>query len=179
MITRTFQKGDAASVATYSDCGTYRYSLTRVWDDSAAKVTFIMLNPSKATEAQNDPTIERCERRARALGFGGFCATNIFALRETNPRILRNHPNPVGPDNDSIVAECCRWADVIVAAWGAHGVHLEQGSRMRRVLAGLDRTIHALGTTKHGHPRHPLYISYATQPKPWRLTSCSDGPKTS
>ena len=28
-----------------------------------------MLNPSTATEVQNDPTVERCERRARHLGF--------------------------------------------------------------------------------------------------------------
>ncbi len=62
MITRTFQKDDAASSAIYSDCETYRYALTRVWDDTQKRVLFIMLNPSKATERQNDPTIERCER---------------------------------------------------------------------------------------------------------------------
>jgi hypothetical protein len=37
-----------------------------------AAALFIMLNPSTATEVQNDPTVERCERRARALGFGAF-----------------------------------------------------------------------------------------------------------
>jgi hypothetical protein len=70
VITRRFQKGDAASVAVYSDCERYRYSLTRVWDDAGRRALFIMLNPSTATEVQNDPTVERCERRARALGFG-------------------------------------------------------------------------------------------------------------
>ena len=67
MITRRFQKGDAASEARYSDCETYRYDLTRVWDSRGKRVAFIMLNPSTATEVQNDPTVERCERRARAL----------------------------------------------------------------------------------------------------------------
>ena len=68
MITRHFQKEDATSSAIYSDCETYRYALTRVWDDARPRVLFIMLNPSKATEQQNDPTIERCERRARRSG---------------------------------------------------------------------------------------------------------------
>ncbi|MCP9480868.1 DUF1643 domain-containing protein [Shimia sp. CNT1-13L.2] len=169
MITREFQKGDAASSATYSDCETYRYSLTRVWDDAGRKVAFIMLNPSKATEAQNDPTIERCERRARALGFGGFRAVNIFALRETDPKLLRTHPEPQGPDNDDAVSQACLWADVILAGWGAHGEHLGQGDAMREVLRGTGRTIHCLGLTKAGHPRHPLYIAYAQQPEIWTL----------
>ena len=32
---------------------------------------FIMLNPSTADESDNDPTVERCERRARSMGFAG------------------------------------------------------------------------------------------------------------
>lgn len=171
MITRHFQKEDATSSAIYSDCETYRYALTRVWDDARPRVLFIMLNPSKATEQQNDPTIERCERRARALGFGGFRAVNIFALRETDPKKMRAHPAPTGPDNDAIVAESCDWADVILAAWGAHGDHLNRGFEMRDVLAGLSKPMHTLGLTKAGHPRHPLYISYAQQPEPWDLSA--------
>ena len=79
MITRTHIKDDAPSVAVYSDCEKYRYSLTRTWDQSQEHVLFVMLNPSTATEVQNDPTVERCERRARTLGFGSFYVTNIFA----------------------------------------------------------------------------------------------------
>ena len=79
MITRSHIKDDAPSVAVYSDCERYRYALTRVWDPLGPRLSFVMLNPSTATEVQNDPTVERCERRARALGFGGFRVTNIFA----------------------------------------------------------------------------------------------------
>ena len=82
MITRTHTKGDAPSTAVYSDCERYRYSLVRTWDTAGRKALFVMLNPSTATEVQNDPTVERCERRARALGFGSFCVTNIFALAQ-------------------------------------------------------------------------------------------------
>ena len=169
MIERHFQKDDATSSALYSECETYRYALTREWDTNAAKVLFIMLNPSKATERQNDPTIERCERRARALGYGSFRAVNIFALRETDPKKMRQNEAPAGPDNDSVVAESCLWADDIVAAWGAHGDHLARGFEMRDVLKATGQTIKCLGLTKAGHPRHPLYIAYATQPEIWPL----------
>ena len=67
MITRSHIKDDAPSVAVYSDCERYRYALTRVWDPLEPRLSFVMLNPSTATEVQNDPTVERCERRARAL----------------------------------------------------------------------------------------------------------------
>ena len=91
------------SDAVYSACGRYRYALTRTWDEAAPRLLYIMLNPSRATEARNDPTIARCERRARALGFGAFRATNIFAWRETSPHALRRADDPVGPDNDAIL----------------------------------------------------------------------------
>ncbi len=97
MLTRSHQKGDAASTALYSDCETYRYQLTRVWNAPGPRVLFVMLNPSTATEAQNDPTVERCERRARALGFGAFQVVNIFAFRATDPRVMRAASDPVGP----------------------------------------------------------------------------------
>ena len=105
MLKRTHQKDDAASVAIYSDCESYRYSLTRVWDETGGKVHFVMLNPSTATEVQNDPTVERCERRARALGYGAFRVTNIFAWRDTDPKQMRVARDPIGPANDAAILE--------------------------------------------------------------------------
>ncbi|PVA10005.1 hypothetical protein DC366_10080 [Pelagivirga sediminicola] len=170
MITRTHQKGDAASTAIYSDCERYRYALTRTWDAEGKRAHFIMLNPSTATEMQNDPTVERCERRARALGFGAFRVTNIFAWRDTDPRDMRAAADPVGPANDQAILDGCAWADTIVAAWGTHGAHLNRGADVAALLAGTGRAVHHLGLTKDGHPRHPLYIAYARQPDLWDLS---------
>ncbi len=167
MITRSHQKGDAASEAVYSPCERYRYLLTRVWDAGGQKALFIMLNPSTATEAQNDPTVERCERRARALGFGAFRVTNIFAWRDTDPRAMRAADDPVGPGNDAAIRDSTGWADIIVAAWGTHGAHLGRGAAVERLLQDTGRAVHHLGLTKDGHPRHPLYIAYAQQPLWW------------
>lgn len=167
MITRTHTKGDAPSTAVYSDCERYRYSLTRVWDASGTKVHFVMLNPSTATEVQNDPTVERCERRARALGHGAFRVTNIFAWRDTDPRKMRAAHAPIGPMNDAAILDAADWADTTICAWGTHGEHLKRGMQVEQLLRATDTPLFHLGLSKMGHPKHPLYISYVQQPQPW------------
>ncbi|MBK0325978.1 DUF1643 domain-containing protein [Rhodobacteraceae bacterium F11138] len=169
MITRTHTKGDAPSTAVYSDCERYRYSLTRIWEPEGRRVLFVMLNPSTATEVQNDPTVERCERRARALGFGAFQVTNIFAWRDTDPRKMRAAADPVGPENDAAILSGARWADQVVAAWGTHGAHLDRGAQVKSLLRGCGMPLYHLGLSKAGHPKHPLYIAYAQQPEPWDM----------
>ncbi|MEO0378938.1 MAG: DUF1643 domain-containing protein [Pseudomonadota bacterium] len=167
MITRTHTKDDAPSTAVYSDCERYRYSLTRVWNDKGRRVLFVMLNPSTATEVQNDPTVERCERRARHLGFGAFQVTNIFAWRATDPRDMKAASDPVGPDNDAALRAGTQWADEIIAAWGTHGAHLDRGAAVASLLQGADAPLFHLGLSKEGHPKHPLYLPYAQEPLIW------------
>lgn len=167
MIERQHLKGDAASVAVYSDCEAYRYSLTRVWDETGEKGLFIMLNPSTATEVQNDPTVERCERRSRALGYGAFRVLNIFAYRATDPRDMRRAGDPVGPENDAALLQGLDWADRVICAWGTHGEHLGRGPEVAALLKGTGRELLHLGLSKAGHPKHPLYIGYKVQPQVW------------
>ena len=170
MIERSHTKGDAPSTAVYSDCERYRYSLTRTWDAAGRKALFVMLNPSTATEVQNDPTVERCERRARTLGFGAFCVTNIFAWRDTDPRKMRAAADPIGPENDRTILAFTDWADQIICAWGTHGAHLNRGAQMETLLRATGRPLYHLGLSKAGHPKHPLYIAYETQPELWEAS---------
>ena len=167
MISRTHQKGDAASVAVYSDCEAYRYELTRIWDGAGQKALFVMLNPSTATETQNDPTVERCERRTRALGFGAFRVTNIFAYRATDPKVMRSMADPVGPLNDGAIRDGAVWADHIICAWGSHGAHLWRGQAVETLLRSVLKPLWHLGLTQGGQPKHPLYIGYDRQPEVW------------
>lgn len=171
MLEKCHLKGDAASTAIYSDCERYRYLLTRVWDDTGRRALFVMLNPSTATEIQNDPTVERCERRARALGFGAFRVTNIFAWRDTDPKLMRAAEDPIGPENDAaLVSSATDWirpGDQIICAWGAHGDHLDRGNTVKTLLRNTGKPLFTLGLTKSGHPKHPLYIGYDQQPSVW------------
>jgi hypothetical protein len=167
VITRQHQKGDAASMAVYSPCECYRYELTRVWNPAGRHLAYVMLNPSTATEEQNDPTVERCERRARLMGFGAFRVVNIFAYRATDPRDLKRAEAPVGPDNDAAVLRAVDWADMVIGGWGAHGDHLGQGHAVARMIRDHGGALFHLGLTKAGHPRHPLYIRYDQAPIAW------------
>ena len=167
MITREHQKGDAASWAVYSDCEHYRYALTRVWDEAAKRITFVMLNPSTATEVQNDPTVERCERRARTLGYGAFRVTNIFAWRATDPKDMRAAADPIGPANDAAITEAAQWAGAAICAWGTHGAHLDRGPEVAEILKQTGVSLYHLGLSQAGHPKHPLYIGYKVQPMLW------------
>lgn len=141
--------------------------LTRIWEPEGRRALFIMLNPSTATEVQNDPTVERCERRARTLGFGAFRVTNIFAWRDTDPRKMRAAAEPVGSENDKAILDSCGWADQIICGWGTHGAHLDRGLKVETLLRDSGQEVYHLGLTKEGHPKHPLYIAYAQQPERW------------
>lgn len=169
MLIQTFQKGDAASRAVYSDCQAYRYALTRVWNQHKGQMLFVMLNPSTATERQNDPTIERCERRARQLGFGGVQIANLFAFRSTDPKALRNAPDPVGPQNDAVLLSLVdeTGPEMILCAWGVHGGLMGRGIMVETMLRAEGHRLWHLGLTAAGHPRHPLYVAYDRAPIPW------------
>ena len=162
---------DIESEAAYSTCGAYRYWLARRWSDQGGIINFVMLNPSVANEMTNDPTVERCERRARQLGFGSFCVTNIFAWRETHPKKLRQAAAPIGPENDGVLLQEAEKADMVIAAWGTHGAHLSRGSQVAALLTEHGINAHHLGLSKEGHPRHPLYISYGVKPQQWKQQS--------
>lgn len=153
--------------ATFSPCGQYRYKLWRIWDASQPAAVFIMLNPSTADEVTNDPTVERCERRARAMGYGGLRVANIFALRSTDPKALYEHDAPVGADNNEAIIESAAGAGIVVCAWGRHGLHIGRGRTVLEMLRKAGVTPRYLKLNKDGTPAHPLYIGYDVLPKPW------------
>ncbi|WP_375688883.1 DUF1643 domain-containing protein [Pseudooceanicola sp. LIPI14-2-Ac024] len=158
-----------ASRATYSTCETYRYALERSWDPDGPRIAYVMLNPSTASELANDPTVERCERRARAMGYGAFRVVNLFAFRATAPADLRRAEAPEGPGNPGAIAAACDWADMVLAAWGVHGAHRGAGPALAADLAARGQAMHHLGLTRDGHPRHPLFVAYSTLPAPWEF----------
>lgn len=166
---RHHHDGRSRSEAVYSECGSYRYRLTRIWAPEAGRVTYVMLNPSTADERRNDPTIARCQKRAELLGFGGLDVVNLFALRATDPADLRAAESPVGPDNDATILAACRAARLVLAAWGVHGRHRARDEQVLSLLASVDCQVQVLGLTRHGLPRHPLYVSYSQRPQSWEI----------
>ena len=102
------------SQANLSDCGQYRYWLSRIWDNTMPVGAFICINPSKATSILCDLTLCNCNNLAVQWGWGGFYIVNLFAFRATNPNELKNQSDPVGPLNDNVITEICNKSAVIV-----------------------------------------------------------------
>lgn len=171
MIIRRHAKGETQSEAHYSSNGAYRYRLDRRWGGGRA-VLFVMLNPSTATELANDPTIERCERRARMWGHGALSVVNLFAYRATRPRDLMRAADPVGPDNDAQILTAAQEAGLILCAWGVHGVFQGRDKSVEHLLRDQGLALHALAWTAGGTPRHPLYLPYVQGPQAWPGEMC-------
>lgn len=158
--------GQYESMAIYSPCEHYRYVLHRKWAEGKM-VAFIGLNPSTATEEQNDPTVRRCIGYAQAWKFGGMVMLNAFAYRSTDPLALRKLPDPNGPMNDVYLREWATKADMILACYGTHAMYRGRYREVKALLS--DQKVYHLGVTKDGHPKHPLYLRANLLPQEWRV----------
>lgn len=145
----------------------YRYVLYRTWAPGQEDL-WVMLNPSTADGAVDDPTIRRCMAFSRRWGAPGIEVVNLYALRSTNPKGLR-YPDDVGIMNHQVMAGAAARAWRIIVAWGANraatpAVVVEA---VRALTAG-GQTLWCLGRTKSGAPRHPLYVPAGTSLEVWR-----------
>nr|WP_300338290.1 DUF1643 domain-containing protein [Actinomyces sp.] len=141
----------------------YRYRLTRSWGDGP-HVVFVMLNPSTADASEDDATIRRCMGYARDWGFCGIDVVNLYALRSKNPDDLWAASDPVGPSNDYWLQMIIGQSPAVIAAWGA-GARPERVAELRRMVPA--NKLFALGVTKDGAPRHPLYLPKDAKPVAW------------
>lgn len=156
--------------ALFSQDRKYRYSLTIKWGVGEL-INFLMLNPSTADEVQNDPTVERCERRARMWGYSGVIITNIFALRSTDPHGLYMDSNPVGSvANDvAIIRMAHKSQGNIICGWGGHGELNGRGLTVKTNLHLAGFPLMYLRMSKAtGQPWHPLYVPYSELPQEWK-----------
>jgi hypothetical protein len=151
----------------FSEDRIYRYTLWRSWgtlfNSSERFVNFLCLNPSTATETVDDPTIRRCIGYADAWGYKSLCVTNIFAFRATDPNVMKAHPEPIGKDNDHWLLEVANNADLVVAAWGNNGTHIQRDKSVRKLI----KNLHCLRITKTNQPEHPLYLPKILRPIPY------------
>lgn len=153
--------------AVISECGKYRYSLERAWDETKPKVMFIMLNPSTADENNNDPTIRRCINFAKSWGFGGLYVCNLFAFRATNPKELLNVDNPFGDQNIWYTKGLSEKVDTIICAWGNEPI-LKKILKNENPFKLLDYAWHKLfylQLGKNATPKHPLYLRHDITPE--------------
>lgn len=168
--------------AVLSDCGYYRYFLSRSWPIGEGFVNFIMLNSSTADSEKDDSTIRRCVSFAQLWGYEGILVTNLFAYRATNPKMLCAAEDPVGPANMAWLSQTagkCSTTGLIVCAWGS-GPYRTPNRALNRVerqekavLEFLGRMggfrLTALDITTRGAPSHPLYLLKTLKPAEFNI----------
>lgn len=158
--------------ALFDPTRTWRYKLVRRWG-TGPNIVWIMLNPSTADGMTDDATIRRVRAFTQkfAPSAGGLQVINLYALRATDPAELWRHPDPVGPAGDDVlhgVAGATAMDGLpVIAAWGTHGARNDRGQRVAAELDAAGVRMLCLGTTKDGHPRHPLYLPGNTRLEPY------------
>jgi len=158
------------ATAHCSDCGQFRYRLTRRWS-RGPRMAFIGLNPSIANAEILDPTVTRCVRRAQAMGYGAITMLNLFAYVSTDRSALSRRARAglpiVGDKTDQVIRRETARCDLVLCCWGVTGALLDRSQHvLRQVLRS--RRLHCLRLTREGHPEHPLYLPYHLQPVPYR-----------
>jgi hypothetical protein len=150
--------------AWISECGRYRYRLTRGFGMGPA-VTFVMLNPSTADGETDDATIRKCCGFAHRLGYSGIMVVNLFALRASDPAELWKTPQDerCGPLNGPAQSSAICNRDVVLA-WGAHARRadvIDQARSLRLFAETNARSVIVLKQLRDGTPAHPLMLPYS------------------
>lgn len=154
----------------FSVCGLYRYRLDReIGWPGIGTVAFLLHNPSVAGDQNDDPTSTRGVNYAKAWGASNLIYINPWAGIATKKVDLWKMPDPVGPLNDWHIDNVCREVansgGFMVCAWGVVNPPRHLAGKVSDRLTAVERLIRksgcdvrALGFTKHGAPRHPLYM---------------------
>jgi hypothetical protein len=145
-----------------SDNAVYEYRADRWWAEGP-RLVFVGCNPSLITwqaGARLDPTSANCEAIAWRDGYAGVTMLNLWALRGTDPRELRGHPDPIGPGWAESFDEAIRDVAFVVGAWGTAPFCAGTSVARRRIAEVVDRLgalgleVRCLGHTADGEPRH-------------------------
>lgn len=181
MTTIVRHDGPEVASADLSADGVYRYRLLRRWNREAPILCGIFLNPSTADAFREDQTCRRFRTFAVREGMGGYGIWNLFGYRTRDPKVLAKAHSQgidvVGPENNRRLRNLLSWAYranvPVVVGWGATTIPGPAKLMERRVEWLLDQApggggLYCLGTTKDGHPRHPLMVSAQAQLEPWR-----------
>ncbi len=149
----------------------YRYCLHRTWG-KGPRILFVMMNPSTADPAYDDPTVAKCRRLAVKWGYGGLDVGNTFAYRATDQNVLLKVDDPIGPENNMHLVTMATAAAMVVFAYGKPKNKLLKARGMevvRLLVADAEVKPHILRLSLDGTPCHPLYLPETLMPTLWNI----------
>lgn len=154
-----------------SDCGTYRYSLRKIWDEQKPSLAIMMMAPSSSGEVAVDTstmlTLGNCYR----LGYGSVTIVNLFS--KVNDFDLKD-ANETDEENLQAILKAAESVDCFVIGAGTGKVKNKIFQhRLEQVLLAFrsyEDKLHCLcdenGGSRGLHPLSPRL-------RQWHLSKCS------
>ena len=151
----------------------YRWSLSYKISKSTKEIIFIGLNPSLSNEIFLDNTTKKIIKISKNNNYGKLKLINLFALISSKPEKLFNHKNPVGYlNNNHIYKNLKHWSENkncdLWLGWGDNGTLFDRDQKVLEMIKRISvlnstKSDHikrplAMGKSKKGNPRHPLYL---------------------
>jgi hypothetical protein len=140
--------------AIFSECGKYRYLLSRDWSDGKIAMC-IGLNPSNANAEKDDPTIRILIRTLKYLDFGGLRMVNLYAYISPKPSKLFEVADPQGL-NDEWLITTAHGCQEIIFCWG----QFKNIDYQARKVTEMFPSVKCFGKNKNGTPLHPMAIMW-------------------
>lgn len=148
-----------ATGAIFSEDKKHRFVLWRYWKPGRPLVLFIGLNPSRAGEFYNDPTIRRCISFAKRDGYGGMLFGNLFSLRSTNPVVIKNDREAANhPSHYTLLTGMLHLCSTVVPCWGSWDFIEAAELKVHSLIQAAGKPVMCFGRNKDGTPKHPLYL---------------------
>lgn len=160
--------------ATFSEDRKRRFELVRDWRDEigAPDKTMLVvgLNPSKAGENDDDPTVRKTVGFGRRWGFGRVVLVNLNPIVSTDPWALPPWSG-IDMENLAIIQRWLKESALVVAAWGSQPRAICRTIALAELVYSLRAiapvTLYCIGTTKNGDPLHPSRAPYTPNPEIW------------
>jgi len=147
---------DTIKNAIFSECGKYRYLLTREWSiTDRPSAMCIGLNPSNANAYKDDPTIRILVATLDHLGYGELKMCNLYALISSTPKTLFEVPDALGL-NDQWLETTAHSVQEIIFCWGAFK-NIEH--RVKKVMQ-MFPSAKCFGMNDNRTPIHPMALMY-------------------
>ena len=127
----------------------------------------IGINPSTAEPNNLDNTVNKVEKFAFNNGYDGWIMLNVYPQRATDPKFIHKEVDI------SIHNENLKQLAILIQSnpdfdiWAGWGTLINKRPFLKTCLKevvevlGINRNwLNLNELTKHGHPRHPLYLPY-------------------
>tara|TARA_B100000989_G_scaffold110874_1_gene81350 strand:- start:100 stop:552 length:453 start_codon:yes stop_codon:yes gene_type:complete len=147
-------------LAEFSKDKKHRYYLYRKWSEKE-QVLFILLNPSKGGDKNDDPTIRRLISISKSLGYGGFKVVNLYTIINPKRNKLYEKKRRFSRKNKNLIINLVTQYKTIVYGWGAT-------ENEPIWLKNIIKNPMCFYINNNGTPKHPLYIKKSFTLKKYR-----------